>query len=142
MVAGQGLGLWRAVARSSPDLDQGINYNILITEAAFPELGRTALISVTSLILEFLIGLGLATLFLKAFPAKRVFFTALLTPMMIMPVVVGYTWFMLLQFTGPVNQVLSWIAGGQVDLQWLNTGLPAFFAVVMTEVWHWTPLFS
>jgi multiple sugar transport system permease protein len=139
-----GLGLWEAVGSVfTEDLDQGINYNFLITdEPRFMEaLGRTALISVTSLVLEFLIGLGLATLFLKAFPAKRVFFTALLTPMMIMPVVVGYTWYMLFQVTGPINQVLGWIAGGQVELQWLNTSLPAFFAVVITEVWHWTPLF-
>ena len=63
--------------------------------------------------------------------------------MMIMPVVVGYTWFMLFQYTGPVNQVLGWIGGTATgaDLQWLNNGLLAFFAVVITEVWHWTPLF-
>jgi len=140
----QGIGLWEAVGEVfTEDLSQGINYNILITEEPrfLEALGRTALISVTSLILEFLIGLGLAALFLKAFPAKRVFFTALLTPMMIMPVVVGYTWYMLLQYTGPVNQVIGWIGGGQPDLQWLNNGFLAFFAVVITEVWHWTPLF-
>ena len=96
-----------------------------------------------SLCLEFLIGLGLATIFLKKFWGKRIWFTALLTPMMIMPVVVGYTWFMLFQYTGPVNQVLGWIGGTATgaDLQWLNNGLLAFFAVVITEVWHWTPLF-
>jgi multiple sugar transport system permease protein len=33
------------------------------------------------------------------------------------------------------------IGGGQPDLQWLNNGFLAFFAVVFTEVWHWTPLF-
>lgn len=140
----QGIGLWQAVGEVfTEDLDQGINYNILITEEPrfLEALGRTALISVTALILEFLIGLGLATLFLKAFPAKRVFFTALLTPMMIMPVVVGYTWYMLLQYTGPVNQVIGWIGGAQPELQWLNNGFLAFFAVVITEVWHWTPLF-
>lgn len=139
-----GMDLWEAVGSVfTEDLDQGVNYNMLITEEPrfMDALGRTALISVTSLILEFLIGLGLATLFIRTFPFKRVFFTALLTPMMIMPVVVGYTWYMLLQYTGPVNQVLSWINGGQVDLQWLNSSLTAFFAVVITEVWHWTPLF-
>ena len=140
----QGIGLWEAVGSVfTEDLDQGINYNILITEEPrfLEALGRTALISVTSLILEFLLGLGLATLFLKTFPAKRAFFTALLTPMMIMPVVVGYTWYMLLQYTGPVNQVIGWIGGAQPELQWLNNGFLAFFAVVITEVWHWTPLF-
>lgn len=136
--------LWDAIGSVFTEkIDQGINYNYLVTDEPrfLDALGRTLAISVLSLCLEFAIGLGLATLFLKSFYGKRVFFTALLTPMMIMPVVVGYTWYMLLQYNGPINQVLGWIAGDQVGIQWLNTSTPAFFAIVITEVWHWTPLF-
>ena len=94
-----------------------------------------------SLCFEFVIGLALATLFLRKFWGKRLWFTALLSPMMIMPVVVGYTWFMLFQYKGPVNQFFSWIAFSDVNLLWLNDGTLAFIAVIVTEVWHWTPLF-
>ncbi len=141
-----GTSIWQAVdSVFTGDVEHGINYMYLVTdEPRFLEaLGRTLAISVLSLCLEFLIGLGLATIFLKKFWGKRIWFTALLTPMMIMPVVVGYTWFMLFQYTGPINQVLGWIGGTATgaDLQWLNTGVLAFFAVVITEVWHWAPLF-
>ena len=141
-----GTSIWQAVDTVfSGETEIGLNYMYLVTdEPRFLEaLGRTLAISVLSLCLEFVIGLGLATIFLKTFWGKRIWFTALLTPMMIMPVVVGYTWFMLFQYTGPINQVLGWIGGSAAgaDLQWLNNGLLAFFAVVITEVWHWTPLF-
>jgi len=124
-------------------INQGVGYNYLITDEPryLQALGRTVIISVISLCLEFLIGLALATLFLKKFWGKRLWFTALLSPMMIMPVVVGYTWFMLFQYNGPINQFFSWIAFSDVNLTWLNDGFLAFVAVITTEVWHWTPLF-
>ncbi|MDP6427385.1 MAG: sugar ABC transporter permease [Rhodospirillales bacterium] len=124
-------------------INQGISYNYLVTDEPryLQALGRTVIMSVISLCLEFVIGLGLASLFLKKFWGKRVWFTALLTPMMIMPVVVGYTWFMLFQYNGPINQVFGWIAFSPVNFKWLNDATLAFIAVIVTEVWHWTPLF-
>ena len=124
-------------------IDQGIGYNYLVTDEPryLQALGRTVIMSVISLCFEFVIGLGLASLFLRKFWGKRLWFTALLSPMMIMPVVVGYTWFMLFQYNGPVNQFFSWIAFSEVNLLWLNDGTLAFIAVIVTEVWHWTPLF-
>jgi multiple sugar transport system permease protein len=137
-------GVWQAIGSVfTEDIDQGINYNYLITDEPryLEAVGRTVIISVISLCLEFLIGLGLATIFLKTFAGKRVWFTALLTPMMIMPVVVGYTWYMMFQYNGPLNQILGWIAFSDVHISWLNDGTMAIVAVIITEVWHWTPLF-
>jgi multiple sugar transport system permease protein len=124
-------------------INQGISYNYLVTDEPryLQALGRTVIMSVISLCLEFVIGLGLATIFLKKFWGKRLWFTALLSPMMIMPVVVGYTWFMLFQYEGPINQFISWITFSDTNLTWLNDGFLAFIAVIATEVWHWTPLF-
>jgi multiple sugar transport system permease protein len=139
-----GTGLWEALGSVfTEDIDQGISYNYLITEEPryLEALGRTVVISVIALCFEFLIGLGLATLFLKNFAGKRVWFTALLTPMMIMPLVVGYTWYMLFQYNGPVNQIMGWIIFEDFSVNWLNNGLLALIAVIVTEVWHWTPLF-
>lgn len=120
-----------------------VNYEELIfDDSRFLEaLGRTLLISAISLCLEFLIGLGLALIFLKQFRGRKIAFAALLTPMMIMPVVVGYTWFMLFQVNGPINQAIGWVALAPVELEWLKDGRLAFTAVIVTEVWHWTPLF-
>lgn len=104
---------------------------------------RTVAFSVLCLSLEFLIGLGLALLFLKAFRAKRLVFSVLLSPMMIMPVVVGYTWFMLFQVNGPINQILGWILfqPQALQIEWFRISGFAFAAITVAEVWHWTPFF-
>jgi multiple sugar transport system permease protein len=121
----------------------GINFYYLVTdEPRFWEaLLRTFAMSAIALGLEFLLGMGLALQFLKRFPGKKVAFTALLTPMMIMPVVVGYTWFMLFQVNGPINQIAGLLLFTDLDIAWLNRPALAFAAVIATEVWHWTPLF-
>ena len=102
---------------------------------------RTILISVVCLSLEFVFGLGLAVLFLREFRGKSVLFSAFLTPMMILPVVVGYTFWMLFQSNGPINQVIEFLFGAQATVQWFRSAPFAVVAVIITEVWHWTPLF-
>src|SRR3984957_6647535 len=102
---------------------------------------RTVLIGAVCLCLEFCIGLGLAVLFLREFRGKAVFFSALLTPMMILPVVVGYTFWMLFQSNGPINQIITLIFGASFAPQWFRSAPFAVIAVIVTEVWHWTPLF-
>jgi len=102
---------------------------------------RTFLISVICLSLEFTFGLGLAVLFMRKFRGKSVLFSAFLTPMMILPVVVGYIFWMLFQSNGPINQVLEFAFGAEAMTEWFKSAPPAVFAVIITEVWHWTPLF-
>lgn len=102
-------------------------------------VARTALLAVICLSLEFVFGLALATLFLRTFRGQRFLFSAFLTPMMVLPVVVGYTFWMLFQSNGPVNQVLALI--GLSSVEWFRDSALAFLAVIVTEVWHWTPLF-
>jgi multiple sugar transport system permease protein len=102
---------------------------------------RTLLISMVCLALEFAFGLGLAVLFMRSFRGKSVLFSAFLTPMMILPVVVGYTFWMLFQSNGPINQVLELAFGAGATLEWFRSATLAVIAVIVTEVWHWTPLF-
>ncbi|WP_461210681.1 carbohydrate ABC transporter permease [Desulfocurvus sp. DL9XJH121] len=102
---------------------------------------RTLLISAICLSLEFAFGLGLAVLFMRDFRSKSFLFSAFLTPMMILPVVVGYIFWMLFQSNGPINQILEFLFGAQASLDWFKSAPAALFAVVVTEVWHWTPLF-
>ena len=102
---------------------------------------RTILISAICLSLEFLFGLGLAVLFMRSFRGKAVLFSAFLTPMMILPVVVGYIFWMLFQSNGPVNQMLELAFGHGAAVEWFKSAPFAVLAVIITEVWHWTPLF-
>lgn len=119
------------------------NYSeLLIYDTRFIEaVIRTLLISAVCLCLEFTLGLGLALLFMRRFPGKAVLFSAFLTPMMILPVVVGYTFWMLFQSNGPINQMIELVAGAGSAPQWFRSSAFAITAVIVTEVWHWTPLF-
>ena len=85
------------------------NYSeLLIWDTRFVySIVRTILISVVCLSLEFVFGLGLAVLFMRDFRGKSLLFSAFLTPMMILPVVVGYTFWMLFQSNGPSNQIIE-----------------------------------
>ncbi len=119
------------------------NYaDLLIYDTRFVEaVVRTLLLSVVCLSLEFCLGLGLAVLFLREFRGKAALFSAFLTPMMILPVVVGYTFWMLFQSNGPINQIIDALFGAGAAPQWFRSPALAMTAVVVTEVWHWTPLF-
>lgn len=102
---------------------------------------RTLLISIICLALEFSFGLGLAVLFMREFRGKSLLFSAFLTPMMILPVVVGYIFWMLFQSNGPINQMLEFVFGAKAAVEWFRSAPFAVTAVIITEVWHWTPLF-
>jgi multiple sugar transport system permease protein len=117
------------------------NYVDVLTDTAFWQaLGRTFLMVGIAVPLEFLLGFGLALLFLDEFRGKAVFHTAFLIPMMIVPAVTGYMFYMLFQSNGPINAVLSMVAGHTVTVPWLNSEVWAVVAVIIAEVWQWTPL--
>ncbi|MCG3210942.1 MAG: Trehalose transport system permease protein SugA [Anaerolineae bacterium] len=121
--------------------DWGQNYGEVLRDSAFwSALWRTVVIVGIAVPLEFLLGFCLAFLFLDEFPGKRIFHTIMLTPMMIVPAVVGYMFYMLFQSSGPINGLLSILTGQSVTIPWLTTGPLAMASVIIAEVWQWTPL--
>lgn len=119
------------------------NYEeLLVWDTRFIEaVGRTLFFAVVCLSLEFVLGLGLAVIFLRSFRGKSLLFSLFLTPMMVLPVVVGYTFWMLFQSNGPINQILMLAFGADAGLDWFKSAPLAMTTVIVTEVWHWTPLF-
>ncbi|WP_119168391.1 carbohydrate ABC transporter permease [Algihabitans albus] len=119
------------------------NYEeLLFYDTRFVEaVVRTLVLAVVCLSLEFVIGLGMAVLFMREFRGKSLIFSTLLTPMMVLPVVVGYTFWMLFQSNGPINQMLELLLGDGAGLEWFRSASLATATVIITEVWHWTPLF-
>ncbi|QYZ68800.1 sugar ABC transporter permease [Neotabrizicola shimadae] len=103
-------------------------------------LWRTALVIAVCVPVEFLLGLALATLFVDDFPGKRVAYSVLIMPMMVVPAVAGYMFFMLFQSGGPVNDILSWFTPEPVTLAWLSDPTLALVAVMVADIWQWTPL--
>lgn len=103
-------------------------------------LWRTFVIVIVCVPAQFLIGMALATMFVDKFPGKTLFYTILLTPMMIVPAVVGYMFFILFQQAGPINDLISRVVGEPVHINWLSDINLAMAAVMIAEIWQWTPL--
>ncbi len=121
--------------------DWGRNYVEVFRDIAFWQaLGRTFLIAGVAVALEFLLGLGIAFLFLEEFPGKRIFYTLMLVPMMIVPAVAGYVFWLFFQSNGPLNAIISLLIGQPFTLTWLANDVTAMIAVIVAEVWEWTPL--
>src|SRR5262245_46236404 len=134
---------WRLTRGFWPDADWGVLVNVAdaIADAAFQAaLGRTVLFAGSAVVLELLIGFGLALLTYRSFRGRRFYFSVFLIPMMIIPVVVGYDFSMLLIDTGPFNSVLSTRTGLDLRIRWLSDYRAAQVAVVIADAWQWTSL--
>ena len=117
------------------------NYTDLVSDnRLWAALGRTGFIMAVCVPIEFLLGLGLATLFADDFPGKRVAYSILIMPMMVVPAVAGYMFYMLFQSGGPVNGILSALTGQPVTVAWLSSPTLALAAVMVADIWQWTPL--
>jgi multiple sugar transport system permease protein len=117
------------------------NYTDLLgDDRLWSALGRTALVMAVCVPVEFALGLALATLFVDDFPGKRIAYSILIMPMMVVPAVAGYMFFMLFQSGGPVNDILSWFTATPVTIAWLSDPTLAMIAVMAADIWQWTPL--
>lgn len=133
----EGIGWWQAYEL----WNSFANYTDLAGDGRFwAALGRTAFVMAVCVPAEFFLGLGLAILFIDTFPGKRIFYSVMLIPMMVVPAVAGYMFFMLFQSGGPVNDILSTLSGTPVTLAWLSSPGTALVAVMIADIWQWTPL--
>jgi multiple sugar transport system permease protein len=103
-------------------------------------LWRTVLFTVVAVGMEFVIGFGLAMLFLKQFPGRGVLTLFFLLPMMVVPAVSGFVFYMIFQVEGPLNQFLSIVTGQEVTILWLENPSLALWSAMVVDIWQWTPL--
>jgi ABC-type sugar transport system permease subunit len=64
----------------------------------------------------------------------------MLVPMMIVPAVAGYVFWLFFQSNGPLNAIISMIIQQPFTVTWLSSEFTALAAVIIAEVWEWTPL--
>jgi len=115
----------------------GENYFLMIMDSQFwGALWRTLLIMVVAVPSQFFLGMALAYLFIDQFPGRKIFYSIMLTPMMVVPAVVGLMFFLLFQGTGPINAHL----GLPADFSWLTHTSRAMISVIIADIWQWTPL--
>lgn len=110
----------------------------------FDDVGVRSAVSVTLrfaffvLITEIVIGLGLALLLEKPIFGASIFRTIFILPLMVSPVAVGLIWRYLLDGRiGLVNYYLERL--GFEGQTWLGEPGLAFFSIIITDIWQWTP---
>lgn len=101
---------------------------------------HTVLFTAVALPIELILGYFLALLFLVYIPFKQTLVAIILLPTVISPIVAGSTWRLMFdQRFGPINQVISWFAGRDVEILWTIETHLVWPAVLVAEVWQWTP---
>jgi multiple sugar transport system permease protein len=118
-----------------------LNYARLFEDARLWEsLLHTVVFTLIALPIEVVLGYLLAVLFLEKLPWKQVFVAIILLPTIISPIVAGSTWRLMFdQRFGPINQIISWFAGSEVKLLWTIETALVWPAILIAEVWQWTP---
>ena len=118
-----------------------MNYKQLFNDARLWEaLMHTATITAVALPLELIFGFLLAQLFLDKIPGRQIFVALLVLPTVISPIVAGATWRLMFDVRfGPIAQILSAIAGAPVNIVWTVNPYFVYPAIIICEVWQWTP---
>jgi len=106
--------------------------------AVWRSLVTTLLFAFVSVLAEMTLGIALALALEGKVRGMAFFRTLFILPMMIAPIAVGLTWRYLFdaQF-GLLNAILA--VFGAAPVGWLAQESTAFIAIVIADIWQWTP---
>ncbi len=112
----------------------------VLTDSRFLQsIGRSFVFAGFSTLGCFVVGFGLALLMYRPFKGHGFFYAFFILPMLTVPVVLAYTFEMLLYQKGPINGILSTILGMDVHIIWLSDPNVAVLTIILLEIWNWTP---
>jgi len=117
------------------------NYTFVLTNGVvLGAVGTSFLYVAGTVTVSVLLGTGIALLLQLNLRGINIFRTLILIPMVITPVVIGVTWrFMYNPEFGVIPWALRQLGFGDAQVGWLASPLMALPAVVLTDVWEWTP---
>ena len=99
------------------------------------DVPTTILFALSVTLMQNALGLGLALAVERQSRISVFFRTVLLMPMLISALAAGYIWRGILDPAGPLNQLLSMVAGAGVDIQWLGSTSATVFVVAAVQSW-------
>lgn len=115
------------------------NYVNLLNNGAFLEsLVVTGKFIGLAVGLEFVLGFGIALVLNKKIKMRGLWQTLILIPMILSPTVIGLIWRLMYTPDGLLDFMAAPFIGRNVG--WISDPDVALYAVVMTDVWQWTPL--
>jgi len=115
------------------------NYGRVFADHRFwQSLARLSIMSVSTVLLQYVIGFALALAVWRQMRFGRVLRVLFLVPMMTTPVVMSVVWRTFFhESLGPANDILRALGLGTVP--WLSNNAAAFASIMIVEVWQWTP---
>jgi len=111
------------------------NYVKLVTDPVFwQSMGNTIVFTLVTVPIELAAGLGLAVLFNSVLPARGIFRTIIVLPMVISGVASGMIAMIIFyQSNGLINKIL--VAMGLSPISWQSQGVPAMISVIIVAIW-------
>jgi len=115
------------------------NFLEIFLDSTFREvIGNTLVYVVSTVVTEFMIGLGLALLLNREFKGKRIIASLIYLPMIVTPVAVGLTFRIIYNVEyGPLTYFLSLV--GLSPVLWVASATYALFSLILVDIWQWTP---
>jgi multiple sugar transport system permease protein len=103
-------------------------------------LWLTALLASLAVLVELGLGLGLALAMMRPFRGRRALVTLFVIPLFMSPVIVGgfFDLFLRRPF-GPADQLLGWLLGHNVSIDFTIDGYWPYVSVLLADAWQWTP---
>ena len=115
------------------------NFSLLLADAVlWPAAVNTLVFVVVAVAVEMALGLGLALLVARLGRGKGLARTIMVLPILVPAVAIGSMWKLMYNYDfGLFNQIAG--ALGFEPGNWLGDTRWALLAVVVVDVWHWTP---
>lgn len=116
------------------------NYVALLADARFlSALARTLVFTALAVTVEVGLGIALALMFARPFIGRGAARTIFLLPMVATPVAISLVWLLMFDpATGVLNYLLKLLGLG--PSLWANDSFLALPALVLVDVWQWTPI--
>ena len=125
--------------KDAPYVGMGHFMRMLSDPQVWEVLWVTVRFGFWTITIEMTLGVALALLLEKPIRGASVFRTIFILPLMVSPVVVGLIWRYLFDARiGWINYYLGAWFGIEPQV-WLGDPQLAFFAIVFTDIWQWTP---
>lgn len=113
---------------------------VLINDTFWASWGRTLIFAVVGLLLEVMIGVGIALVIYELPKGRNLVVTLWMIPIFVAPIVAGLLGRFLLNSTYGLYAWLLSLIG--IDVQILGDVKTALAAVILMDVWEWTPLIT
>ncbi|MGL5941260.1 MAG: carbohydrate ABC transporter permease [Waterburya sp.] len=120
------------------------NYQRMLGDGRFwQSLYNTSVFTVISVILELLLGLGVALILNKSFFGRGVVRTIAIIPWALPTAIMGLAWAWIFNDQyGVVNDIFSRLGLINTGINWLGTPALAMTALIVADVWKTTPFIS